>query len=280
MKVRRGFLRTSVGLVLILCSLLVASAQQTANESARIDHLLALAKLWAAVKYFHPYLAYRDDIDWDGTLVRTIPKLNAARNSAEYSTAVGAMLNELGDPVTRVLNISASAPTGSSQSGERQPTFHRNTDGVIVVKVRHYSDFQDFTGTIEKLEALKRELPTARGVVFDLRSESEPSESEQGLASYAISVSGLPAALTTVPLDMPGERRRKHMGYAPQDGSTSGDLQLRLLPSRSSTNQTFVRCERNRSRLPHRSLLGPAGHGAWSSGDGQGSDCGGRIVQR
>ncbi|MGA7382273.1 MAG: S41 family peptidase, partial [Terriglobales bacterium] len=187
----------------------------------RIDRLVALAKLWAAVKYFHPYLAYRDNIDWDGALVRTIPKVDAARNGEEYATAVEGMLNELGDPVTHVLN--ASVPPSPSSSAERQPTFRRNADGVLVVAMTNYSDFEDFGGTREKLAALKKELPTARAIIFDLRPAVAPSESDQGLASYGISGSGLAGLLTTVSVDMPGERRRMHVGYAPQDGSTSGD---------------------------------------------------------
>ncbi len=222
MKVRARLLRAGTVLIVIIFNLLAGAAQQTTGESTRIDRLVALAKLWAAVKYFHPYLAYRDNIDWDGALVRAIPKVDAARDRAEYSAAVEGLLNELGDPVTRVLNIPTPA-TNSSSSAERQPTFQKNADGVLVVAMTNYADFQDFVGTGEKLEALKKELPTARAVVFDLRPAATPSESEQGFASDAISESGVAGALTTVPLDMPGERRPMHIGYAPQDGTTSGD---------------------------------------------------------
>jgi len=220
MKVRTGFLRTSAVVVVVLSNLLTASAQQTGGESARIDRLVALAKLWAAVKYFHPYLAYRDNIDWDGALVKAIPKVNAARNGAEYSAAVEDMLNALGDPVTRVLDV--SAPSNPSPSGERQPTFHKNADGILVVAMTNYSDFEDFVGTAKRLETLKKELPTARAVVFDLRPAATPSDADQGMASNGFSDSGLAAVLTKASLDMPGERRRMHVGYAPQDGTTSG----------------------------------------------------------
>ena len=221
MKVRSGFLRIVAFVVVALSNVLVASAQQTAVESARIDRLVALAKLWAAVKYFHPYLAYRDDIDWDGALVKAIPRVNAARSGADYSAAVEGMLRELGDPVTRVLNVPAPPPKPPSQA-ERQPTLRKNADGILVVTMTNYSDLQDFSETRERLAAVKKELPTARGVVFDLRPAVTPSETEQGLASYGVSGSGLPGALTTVSVDMPGERRRMHLGYAPQDGTTSG----------------------------------------------------------
>src|ERR1035438_6753429 len=138
MKVRFGFLRTTSVLFVVFSGMLLASAQQTSSESIRIDRLVALAKLWAAVKYFHPYLAYRDKIDWDGALVRTIPKVDAARNGAEYSAAVEGMLTELGDPVTHVIN--APIPASSSSSAERQPNFRRNAEGVLVVAMTNYSD--------------------------------------------------------------------------------------------------------------------------------------------
>jgi len=222
MKLRPGLLRAGAVLTVIVFNL-VGSAEQTPGEPTRIDRLVALAKLWAAVKYFHPYLAYRDNIDWDGALVRAIPKVDAARDRVEYSAAVEGMLDELGDPVTRVLNIPASTPTNASPSTKRQPSFRRNADGVLVVTMTNYADFQDFVGTGEKLEALKKELPTARAVVFDLRPAVTPSESEQGLASDGILESGVPGMLISVSLDMPGERRRMYIGYAPQDGTTSGD---------------------------------------------------------
>lgn len=211
MKVRFGFLRTASMLFVVFSGMLLASAQQTPSESIRIDRLVALAKLWAAVKYFHPYLAYRDNIDWDGALVKAIPKVNAARNSAEYSAAVEVMLNLLGDPVTRVLDVPAPTSTSSAASSERQPTFQKNADGVLVVAMTNYSDFQDFVGTSKKLETLKKELPTARAVVFDLRPAVTPSEADQGWVSYGFSRNGLAAVLTTTSFEMSGERHHSGM---------------------------------------------------------------------
>ena len=223
MRLHGRFLLAAAFLWLALSNAPAGLAQQSEVEATRIDRLVALAKLWAAVKYFHPYLAYRNDLDWDGALVRTILKVEAARNGAEYSAAVEAMLRELGDPVTRVLNTPIPGPKNASSPIETQPTFQKNADGVLLVSMRRYSDFGDFNGSREKLERLKKELPTARAVVFDLRPEATPLESEQGLASFAMSESGLAGVLSTTPLDMPGERRRMHIGYPPQNGSATGD---------------------------------------------------------
>ncbi len=72
----------------------------TAGEDARVERLARLAKVWGAVKYFHPYLAYRD-IDWDKALVETLPKVNSARTPQEYEAAVNQMLAVLNDRSTR-----------------------------------------------------------------------------------------------------------------------------------------------------------------------------------
>lgn len=222
MNVEFKLFRPTAALLVVLLLVFASSAQTPAAESVRIDRLGALARLWAAVKYFHPYIAYRDAIDWDGALVRAIPKVNVAESPSEYSAAVAGMLSELDDPATHVLNSTTPAASVPS-AAERQPTFRMHADGVLVVEMRNYSDFQDFVGTGEKLQALEKELPNARGIVFDLRPAIAPSESDRGMAAYAISESGLAGMLTSVPVDVPGERRRMHIGYAPQDDSTSGD---------------------------------------------------------
>src|SRR5215207_1796933 len=71
-----------------------------AGEAERVERLAALGKVWAAAKFFHPYLAYRD-IDWDAAAVAAIPKAGAARDAGEYAAAVQTMLDALGDPATR-----------------------------------------------------------------------------------------------------------------------------------------------------------------------------------
>lgn len=106
MKKHRPFtLRALTALILTLC--LTAQAQQPGQaltglpaDEARVVRLVGLAKVWGAVKYFHPFLAYRD-IDWDKALVETIPKVEAAKTPQEYAAAINQMLDALGDKSTR-----------------------------------------------------------------------------------------------------------------------------------------------------------------------------------
>jgi hypothetical protein len=63
-------------------------AQTPSTEQRRIERLIGLAKVWGAVKYFHPFPAYRD-IDWDKALVETIPKVSAANSDVTVLTLPG-----------------------------------------------------------------------------------------------------------------------------------------------------------------------------------------------
>ena len=89
------------------CALLLAvsslwAAQQTpAASSAETERLVAVAKMWTTVKYFHPYLADRP-IDWDKALIGALPRIRKARDTAELKAALGTMLSVLADPLTRV----------------------------------------------------------------------------------------------------------------------------------------------------------------------------------
>jgi hypothetical protein len=77
------------------------AAQSPTPDSVRVARLAALGRLWGAVKYFHPAFLSRA-VNWDSALVAAIPRVSAAQSTGEYSAAVSAMLDILGDPATRV----------------------------------------------------------------------------------------------------------------------------------------------------------------------------------
>ena len=56
----------------------IVHAQTLPSET---DRLLATGRLWIAVKYFDPAMAYRK-VDWDQALVQALPKIRAAQTSA------------------------------------------------------------------------------------------------------------------------------------------------------------------------------------------------------
>jgi len=95
----------------------MACARPSASEP---DRLIATARLWGTVKYFHPFLAYRN-IDWDKALVDALPRIRAAENAADYAKALGVMLDALKDPVTiaRIGSAHTASDFFSSSAGQR-----------------------------------------------------------------------------------------------------------------------------------------------------------------
>ncbi len=87
----RRFLAATAFLFSIRC--FAAPATDFPNEAER---LLATAKLWATVEYFHPYVATRL-IDWDAALVRALPAIRTAHTPDAYQAALRIMLDALKD---------------------------------------------------------------------------------------------------------------------------------------------------------------------------------------
>jgi C-terminal processing protease CtpA/Prc len=199
----------------------------------RVDRLIALCKLWGAVKYFHPYLAYRQDIDWDAALVATIPKVNVAQNANDYAAAVRDMLAALGDPVTRVIpQKTADIP---APEHELQPTVTPTADGSLVITVHDYRVLADWYAASQKIAAIRAELPNIRGILFDFRTSLDAVTApahERGRLCLAFQMSDITAALTTQPLVTAGERSRMHIGLVPQRGPTFYSSSFRVSDGR------------------------------------------------
>ena len=258
--------------VLLLSPFSSSSAQQVKEGSGRIDRLVALCKLWNAVKYFHPYLAYRDDIDWDKTLIETIPKMSAAKSNHDYVVAVDGMLQALGDPTSHIVRNAASAPPESGPSGRpRDPSFKSTADHILLVNMTHYGDLADFSGASQRAGTLTKEIPKASAVVFDLRAPAPLSEDERGSVGGAFDFGRIGNALTSSSIGTPGERRRMHVGFVPQQGGTSGGYESafyiaqgqRMVPNPGTKDLPVIFIVNENSELPAVSLaLQAAGKGA------------------
>ncbi|MBV8819365.1 MAG: hypothetical protein JO022_13485 [Acidobacteriaceae bacterium] len=77
-----------------LAAVTVAALLHAADpaKTSENDRLIQTAKLWIAVKYFHPSLVSGNNIDWDKALIDALPKIRAAQNLDEYAAAMRSML--------------------------------------------------------------------------------------------------------------------------------------------------------------------------------------------
>ncbi|MFL6448402.1 MAG: S41 family peptidase [Bryobacteraceae bacterium] len=104
--------------LLLAGSPLWAAVQAPSSTSSETDRLVAVAKTWVTVKYFHPFLADRT-IDWDKALVDALPRIHSARDVADYRSAVATMLSVLQDPLTRVLSLGEKADVPAEVAPQR-----------------------------------------------------------------------------------------------------------------------------------------------------------------
>ena len=186
------------------------------SEKIRIDRLAGLAKLWGAVKYLHPYLAYKQ-IDWDRALIETIPKVNAATTSQDYKLAIEHLLSFLQDKNTHAEFRSekkADKTTYTPASGE---LVMLNKDVLVIkaydiVKVLEQEGYSKLPGYKDQMI---NALPGAKSIIFDTRGEEELN------ADYFIKEVLPPFFDSSVMLG--SSRYRYHEGYTPQsERGTSG----------------------------------------------------------
>ncbi|HTQ80715.1 MAG TPA: hypothetical protein VMM92_12010, partial [Thermoanaerobaculia bacterium] len=183
---------------------------------ARLSHLI---RLWGALRYLHPYLAYRD-LNWDAALLNAIPAVRAARTREEYRSAVQGMLALLNDPATRVEEALPPSPPPAPTAGRERPPISRwLSDSVLWVDWSSYSGYAVFRELPAALKPLWQEIPKAHAVIFDLRGK--PTEGSQ-VVDYSSALEEVAELLVGRPLQAPTRRYLMHSGYRPQVGFTSG----------------------------------------------------------
>jgi len=221
------FCTLTIVLLLLLNGLTLAGPSAPDREDdVRIERLIALGKLWVAVKYFHPWLAYQD-IDWDAAFIAAVPKIQAAKTKDEYSAVVRQMLAVLADPCTRL----KSETPGREAPRKISSSVQMRDDGILVVAFGNSEPYQ----ALQKIAAQAiAEASKAKVIVFDLRD------------NHGSVLSSIP--LNSKPFQAPGLRHRLYSGYPPPDGSGSGGYY-----------SSFVTAEGNRSlgspRAPNKPVI-------------------------
>lgn len=210
-------------LATFLCVLLSGSAHShaalaqdvkaSATEDARIARLVALAKVWGVVKYFHPALAYRE-IDWDKALVEAVPRVNAAKTAQDYEGAVNQMLSVLNDRSTRAeLETQGSDPNPAPSDPSK---YVRTENRILIIDatqiVRVVAQNSTMLGGF--VASINQALPNVSGVVIDWRAPRSLDEFEAYYFDLLMRQTLTGMLDTTVVLG--SLRHRMHNGYPTQ----------------------------------------------------------------
>lgn len=227
MNVRR-FPAVRVALTAVLLTMcVVARAQQSmpapaqaTADAARVERLVGLAKVWGAVKYFHPSLAYRE-IDWDKALVETIPKVSAAKTPGEYRTALNRMLAALGDPTTRAeIEVEIKdTPSNQAPASAKEPV--RTEEGVLFIDATRLAEVgaRDQMAFRVLLGKVGEAASSAKAVVIDAR-RAGPADDFAAYFFADLLRQILPQFLDS-DVRLGHSRQRIHNGYATQGGGAS-----------------------------------------------------------
>jgi len=209
-------------------------------ESARIERLAGLAKVWGAVKFFHPYLAYKE-VDWDKALIEAIPKVNAAKTPQDYLTAINSILAILDDKNTRAEIESQSKPLNQSnpQPVENKTEPVKLEDGVLIIEAMTIAETlaSDQSAAQQIYSKISSLMTQAKAVVLDCRRRRDSNEAEADYADYFFDnfLRAEVAQLSDKPVRLGSSRYRLHNGYAPQAGGTSGGYYSALVETAPAT---------------------------------------------
>ncbi|MCS7315668.1 MAG: S41 family peptidase [Bryobacterales bacterium] len=179
-------------------------AQGCAHDAVCGARLAALGRLWAAAKYFHPWLAWRD-VDWDAALLAAVPRVMQARSVSEYRAAVQGMLDALDDPATRVLAPADRPPPGAAELARLTP------DAILVVTLNP-ATVPEGREDGSSLAPFLRAWPRAKAVVFDLREHEFWQVRSPAIVGMLFQAGGVNHLLQFAPMHAPAHRSRMYSG--------------------------------------------------------------------
>jgi C-terminal processing protease CtpA/Prc len=193
-------------------------------DSVRVARLAGLAKVWGAIKYFHPSLADQD-IDWDSALVQAIPKVEAANSAEDYRQAVEFMLSFLHDASSHTMRDS-SAPAKPNAllatNAEPHQPYVKWIDPQTALIVAN--DYRYFSGSSKRAGDLAKVLKEASGapnIILDARN-SDKNPYDDFTFWYSSAFRKAIPILIDRDITATSLRSRTYSGYPSQAGGFRG----------------------------------------------------------
>jgi hypothetical protein len=175
-------------------------------DSARIDRLAGLARVWGELYFYHPALTVPDE-RWENLLVATIPHVEAAQAGEAYAAALNRLLRHLDDPWTQAV-VGTHSPAVEASTTARLPSTRRLPDGRGYLEAGN-ADLTENPDLFLRWGEAIDDLADASGTVLDLRGVYPADRGAWGQ-------SPLPTAFgffVDAPLALPGRVERVHHGW-------------------------------------------------------------------
>ena len=198
---------------LLVVSLAFVGAPRARAAPSPDERLFSLARLWGDVRYFDPWIAYRD-VDWDAAALAAIPQVENASSSAAYGAAVQIMLATLHDPFTGVAPSPAPSASPNSDVGLSLATPNDRAAILTIApaKLAAASDAQLET----KTATLAPALASHHTIVVDLRTPVQETSDQSSAVDSLLTTTQVAAALVRGDLQLPAQRTRYYNGLRNQ----------------------------------------------------------------
>lgn len=227
MKARPAIALFITWLLFLGCANAAVIQEPDSSQDLRVQRLAGLCRLWGAIKFFHPYLAYKA-IDWDQALVQSIPRVQAAVSAKDYQEALDHLLSYLHDPTTRTIREGSASSLEAGKDIKQAPapgalTLKWIKDNIALISIHDYFQFTNQERASE-LSKIMNDASSARAVILDLRRSDGSTSSGEDSSTYYFArafLQGLPV-LFSGECPLPSTRHRLYSGYPTQVGDTSG----------------------------------------------------------
>ena len=162
-------------LLLLLLIVSTFSFAQQPLSRAQINRLADAGKVYGYIKYFHPFLQYKE-INWDSAFGSNVQGIIDAKNTKEFAAVMQRILSLLDDRFTTVTSISKS-----DVEYKIQLTTYSIRDSILYISLNDASPDSTYGIMHEALQNISK----VKGVIFDMRN---PANSRYLNDTYTTSV--------------------------------------------------------------------------------------------
>jgi hypothetical protein len=193
------------------------TAQQSLTAE-QINRLSDAGKLYGYVKYFHPFLQYKN-INWDSAFAANVEGIINSTNANEYANALQKILSVLDDGTTRIARI-----PGTDDNYTAKELSYQVKDSILYVQMNDAPI--PSTAYNGKFNEIISKLDKAKGAVFDLR---QPRDSKyfMNMLPNKVYFDWWASSLFKGVINMPSERTMSYTDFPEEDyqGSTHAVFQ-------------------------------------------------------
>ena len=198
--------RTKHIFILAIVTLLFTSSfSQQSFTTEQINRLADAGKVYGYIKYFHPYMQYKD-INWDSIFVLTVDGIIQAKSKGAYASLMQEMLSTLNDNMTAVVS-----PQKEDSAYHMQPSTFNIKDSIGYININDVNN-----NTYDTILKAYENIDKEKGIIFDMRkpvnSKLIYSQTPGTIVDWTIMYPDRPLVLFEGELLVPSLRTVYHLG--------------------------------------------------------------------